>query len=119
MGKRMIEITERDFANEVLECELPVFTCFTTQWCGHCFPTCLTANELESRYDGRLKFVRIDKEKAPEISDKYHVTVVPSIFIFEGSQIIKKLLGYQDKLSLRNSLDSLLTELPSNSANKA
>jgi thioredoxin 1 len=119
MGKTMIEISERDFDKEVLECELPVFACFTTKWCGHCFPTCLAANELESRYDGRLKFVQIDKEKAPELSDEYHITVVPSIIIFQDSQIIKKLMGYQDKLALKDLLDSLLTGLSSGSAEEA
>ena len=109
----MIEITEREFDKEVLECEQPVFACFTTRWSGHCFPTCLTADELESRYAGRLKFIKIDKEKAPEVSDDYHITVVPSIIIFEGSRTIKKLVGYQNKLALRNLLDSLLTGLPS------
>jgi thioredoxin 1 len=115
----MIEITERDFDKEVLGCDLPVFTCFTTQWCGHCFPTCLVADELINRYDGRLKFVRLDKGKAPEISDEYHITVVPSIIIFEDSRIIKKLVGYQSKLALRDLLDSLLNGLPSGSADEA
>ena len=115
----MIEIDEKDFDKEVLECELPVFACFTTSWCGHCFPTCLVADGLENRYDGRLKFVRMDKDKAPEIADKYQVTVVPSIFIFQDSQIIKKLLGYQDKLALRNLLDSMLTGLSDGNGNEA
>ena len=115
----MIEITERDFDKEVLECDLPVFTCFTTQWCGHCFPTCLTADELINRYDGRIKFVRIDKEKAPKISDEYHITVVPSIILFQDSRIIKKLVGYQDKLFLRDLLDSLLEGLPTGNVDES
>ena len=104
----MIEISERDFNKEVLECELPVFACFTTQWCGHCFPVCLTADELENQYEGRIKFVRIDKENATEIADEYNITVVPSIILFQNSQMTKKLLGYQGKVALRDSLDDLL-----------
>ena len=104
----MIDITDEDFNKEVKECELPVFACFTTSWCQDCFPTCLVASELIERYDGKVKFVRIDKEKALKISDEYHITVVPSIIIFQDSQIIKKLLGYQDRAVLRNLLDSLL-----------
>ena len=117
--KPMLEISERDFDEEVLGCEQPVFACFTTSWCGHCFPTCLVADELVNRYDGRLKFIRIDKEKAPEIADKYQVTVVPSIIIFQDSQIIKRLLGYQDKLALRDLLDSLLVGISTGSTDKA
>jgi len=44
----MKEITERDFDKEVLECELPVFACFTTEWCHSCYPTCLFADQEES-----------------------------------------------------------------------
>ena len=102
-GKTMIEISERDFDQELL-----VFACFTTRWCGYCFPTCLIVDELESHYDGRIKFVLIDKEKAPEISNEYSVTVVPSIIIFQDSKIIEKLLGYQDKPYLKDLLDKLL-----------
>ena len=102
----MIEIEEKDSDKEVLECELPVFACF---------PTCLVADGLGNRYDGQLNFIRMDKDKAPEIADKYQFTVVPSKVIFQDSQIRKKLLGYQDKLTLRDLLDSLLIGLPSGS----
>jgi thioredoxin 1 len=115
----MMDITDEDFNKEVLECELPVFACFTASWCQHCFPTCLVADELVERYNGQVKFVRIDKEKFPEISDEHHITVVPSIILFQDSQIIKRLLGYQDKGALKNLLDSLLAELHSGNGNGA
>ena len=108
VGKMLIEVTEQNFDEEVLNSDLPVFACFTTSWCQACFPTCLAADELVNRYKGRIKFVRIDKEKTPEISDEHHITVVPSIIIFQNSQITKRLLGYQEKVALRNLLDALL-----------
>ena len=107
VGKMLIEVTEQNFDEEVLNSDLPVFACFTASWCQACFPTCLVADELVNRYEGRIKFVRIDKEKAPEISDEYHITVVPSIVLFQDSQITKKLLGYQEKRALRDLLDAL------------
>ena len=107
-GKMLTEVTEQNFDVVVLNSDLPVFVCFTTSWCGHCFPTCLVADELVNRYEGRIKFVRIDKEKATEISDEYSITVVPSIILFQDSQITKKLLGYQEKVALRDLLDALL-----------
>jgi thioredoxin 1 len=109
-GKMLIEVTEQNFNEEVLNSNLPVFACFTTSWCSSCFPTCFVAEELVNRYEGRIKFVRIDKEKVPEISDKYRITVVPSIVLFQDSQITKRLLGYQDNFSLRDTLDSVVVE---------
>ena len=103
----MIEITERNFDKEVLECELPVFACFTTEWCHSCYPTCLFADQLVKEYDGRLKFVRLDTEKNPEIAERYHVIAVPTILLFQESQEVKRLLGFQDRSSLRSLLNNV------------
>jgi len=110
VGKMLTEVTEQNFDEEVLNSGLPVFACFTTSWCRACFPTCLVADELVNRYEGRIKFVRIDKEKVTEISDEYHITVVPSIILFQDSQMTKKLLGYHEERALRDMLDALLAE---------
>ena len=103
----LTEVTEQNFDEEVLNSDLPVFACFTTSWCRACFPTCFVVDELANRYEGRIKFVRIDKEKVPEISAEYRITVVPSIILFQDSQLIKKLLGYQEERALRDLLDAL------------
>ena len=108
VGKMLTEVSKHNFDEEVLNSKLPVFACFTTSWCRACFPTCLVADGLVNRYEGRIKFVRIDKEKAPEISDEYSITVVPSIILFQDSQMIKRLLGYQEKVALGDLLDALL-----------
>ena len=106
-GEMLTEVTEQNFDQEVLNSNLPVFACFTTSWCRACFPTCFVADKLVNQYEGQVKFARIDKEKAPEISDEYHITVVPSIILFQDYQMIKKLLGYQKEGALRNLLDAL------------
>ena len=116
VGKMLTEVTEQNFDEEVLNSDLPVFACFTTSWCSSCFPTCFVADGLVNRYEGQIKFVRIDREKVPKISDEYHITTVPSIILFQDSQLIKKLLGYQKKSELRDMLDALSSgvEVPLN-----
>ena len=104
----MKEITDQDFDREVLKCELPVLTCFTTRWCHSCYPTCLSADQLAKKYDGRVKFVKVDKEENPEVSNRYNVSAVPTILIFRDCQPVKKLLGFQDRSSLRSLLDSVM-----------
>jgi thioredoxin 1 len=106
----MKEITDQDFESEVLECQIPVFACFTAQWCASCYPTCLLADELFNKYEGRVKFVKVDVEKIPHISAGYHITAVPTILIFKDSQPMKTLLGFQDRRALRALLNSLTNE---------
>ena len=106
----MIEITGRDFNKEVLGCDAPVFACFTTEWCQPCYATCLVADQLTGEYNGVVKFVRLDMEKSPEIAERYHVIAVPTILLFQNSQPAKRLLGFQDRNSLRILLSSTTSE---------
>lgn len=110
VGGAMIEVTERDFDREVLECGLPVFACFTARWCHSCYPTCLLADQLVKKFDGSVKFVRLDMEKSPEIAERYHVITVPTILLFQGSQMVKKLIGFQELSSLIALLNSVTDE---------
>lgn len=106
----MTEFIEQDFEREVLQCKLPVFTCLTTKWCHSCYPACLFADQLAKEYDGKVKFVRVDIEESPEIAERYHVIAVPTILLFHNSQAVKRLLGFQDRASLRDVLESVIAQ---------
>lgn len=121
----MIEIAGRDFEKEVLGCGVPVFACFTTEWCQPCFAACLVADQLTREYDGVVKFVRLDMEKSPEIAERYHVITVPTILLFQDSRPTKRLLGFQERSSLRALLSSTTPKImsgvkrPSSEQNRA
>jgi thioredoxin 1 len=108
----MIDITDRNFDKEVLECELPVFACFTARWCHTCYPTCLFADKLVKEYEGSVKFVRVDAEGSPEASAQYHIKVVPTILLFKDSQPVKKLVGFQELGSLKRLLGDAIAKEP-------
>jgi thioredoxin 1 len=91
----------------VLKCELPVLVCFTAKWSHSCYPTCLLATELIKEYKGRVEFIRVDIEESPGIAERYHVVPVPTILLFRNSRPMKKLLGFQDRFSLIDALDSV------------
>ena len=106
----IIEITGRDFDDEVVKSELPVFVCFTTSPCGSCFALCLVTEYLAEEYEGRIKFVKIDVEKEPELAARYNILPLPTVLLFQHGKPLKKLGGFQSKAYLRNSLNALIAE---------
>jgi thioredoxin 1 len=102
------KITGQDFDKEVLKSALPVFACFTTSQCGSCFALCLVVEDLAKEYEGRMKFVIIDVESEPELAASYHILPLPAVVLFRDSEPVAKLLGFEDKWSLRNRLDKLV-----------
>jgi thioredoxin 1 len=108
VGKMLVEVTEQNFDEEVLKSHLPVFVCFTASLCSSCFPTCFVADELFGEYKGKVKFVRLDTERNPEIAERYRVIAVPTILIFQNAQEVNRSLGFQDRGSLIPLLDSMV-----------
>jgi thioredoxin 1 len=109
-GSAIIEITDRNFDSEVLKSELPVLACFEVEWSLSSCATCLFADKLAQEYEGKVKFVKLDIEKSPDISTRYQVITVPTILLFKDSQPVKKLLGFQDCVSLRSTLNGVTAE---------
>jgi thioredoxin 1 len=106
----MKEIVDQDFDQEVLDCKLPVFACFTARWCHTCYPTCLFADQLVETYAGRVKFVKVDIQKSSKVAERYHIIPVPTVLIFQDSQPVKKLVGFKDISSLKAMLNSVIGE---------
>lgn len=106
----MTAITDQNFDEEVMKCELPVFACFITRSCQSCYPTCRFADQLVVKYEGRVKFVRVDIEKNPEVAARYQVVAVPTILLFHGSKLLRKALGFKERASLRQMLSSFVGE---------
>jgi thioredoxin 1 len=57
-----------------------------------------------------VKFVRVDIEESSEIAERYHIIPVPTVLLFQDSQPVKKLLGFQDIGSLKAVLNSVIGE---------
>ena len=107
---KIVEVTDRNFDREVLKSKLPVLACFEVEWSLSSYATCLFADKLTREYEDKVKFVKMDIEKSPEVSTRYHVIAVPSIFLFKDSQPVKKLLGFQDRRSLRALMNGVTAE---------
>jgi thioredoxin 1 len=104
------EVNSENFEGEMIESDLPVVICFTTSWCRTCLPSCLTADKLADKYDGKVKFVKIDKEKSDDIAKEYGISVVPTMLILSKGVVIKKIIGYQRQTYLIKLIEKLMDE---------
>lgn len=105
----MIEkITNQNFEDKVLKSNLPVFACFMASWCRSCFAFCLVTEDLAKEYAGRIKFVEIDVEAAPELMERCDLRVLPAVLLFKHSELVKSLLGFHYKKELKRILNVLI-----------
>lgn len=88
------EITKNEFESLVINSKKKVLVDFYASWCGPCrmlAPNLVKLQEEEK--DIEVYKVNVDEEG--ELSEKYGVYSIPSIFVFEGGKVIKQEVGFK------------------------
>jgi len=75
-----------EFKQYVESSKKPVLVDFYATWCGPCRELAPEIGSLSSDYRGRVTFYRVDVDQARELSDKFGIKTIPTVFIFSGGQ---------------------------------
>ncbi|POX56571.1 thiol reductase thioredoxin [Streptomyces sp. Ru71] len=102
------EVTDADFAREVLQAGLPVLVQFTAEWCGPCRQLAPVLSAVAAEEAGRIKIVQIDVDRNPETTIGYGVMATPTLLVFSGGEPVKSMVGARPKRRLLQELADVL-----------
>ena len=89
----VLTINEKSFESEVVNSELPVLIDFWAEWCGPCKEIAPILDEINNEMDDKIKIVKINIDKNPNIPNKYGVQSIPTLIIFKKGKIVGTKLG--------------------------
>ncbi len=81
---------------------------FFTEWCEPCKILEPIIWELEETFKKKVKFIKVDIEKNPEIASKYKVQLVPTVIIEKDGVLFKRYMGVTRSNVLEADLNSAL-----------
>ena len=107
MAGNLTEVTDNNFAAEVLESPQPVLVDFWAPWCGPCRIIAPHLEELDNERDD-LTVVKMNVDENPETAAKYGIMSIPTLILFKNGQVAKQVVGALPKARLQQELEPAL-----------
>ena len=103
------DVTDRNFATEVLASEKPIMVDFWAEWCGPCRAVSPILVQIASEHADKIDVVKLNVDDNPETAMKYQVTSIPTMKIFRGGEVVKTVIGAKPKPALESDLAEFLS----------
>ena len=93
----VITITNENFEEEVLKCELPVLIDFWADWCGPWKMMAPVIDGLAEELDGKIKVGKVNVDEEAALALKYQIMSIPTLIVMKNGVFEGKNVGVQTK----------------------
>jgi thioredoxin 1 len=100
----LTKLTNADFKREVEDADGRVVVDFYADWCGPCHQVAPALEELASKWEGTVRFVKVDIDENPDLAQKYGVFSIPTIALFEDGEVATQTLGARPAHAIEHAL---------------
>ena len=101
----ILNLTDANFAQEVLQSSQPVLVDFWAEWCGPCKMVSPILDELAGEYDGRVKIGKVNVDQSQALAAEYGVRAIPTLLLFKDGQVTDQIVGLKSKRDFKSKLD--------------
>jgi len=66
---------------------------FSADWCMPCLIMAPIVEELSEKFEGKIKFGKVDVGENQEIAQKFNVSSIPNFILFKDGEVIEQFVG--------------------------
>ena len=103
----IIHVDESSFNKEVINSDKPVLVDFWASWCMPCQMMAPVFEQVSNDFPD-VKFVKVNVNECPNLSNNYSIDGIPCIILFRNGIEIGRLVGYRSREELKINIEHLL-----------
>jgi len=108
MADGIVTLTTSTFDETVASSDKPIIVDFWAEWCGPCKMIAPILGEIASEQAGNLTVAKLNVDENPDIAMRFNVMSIPTLLVFHGGEVRKRLVGAKGKGQLLQELDEFL-----------
>ena len=102
----VVTLTDENFEEEVVSCDIPVLVDYWAEWCGPCKMVGPLVEELAEEFTEKLKVGKLDVDKNKLSASRQNVMSIPTLLIFKEGSVVAQKVGAISKSQLTDFIES-------------
>ena len=108
MADGIVNLSSSTFDENVIGSDKPVVVDFWAEWCGPCKQIAPILAEIADEHAGDITVAKLNVDDHPDLAMRYNVMSIPTLLVFSGGEVSKRLVGAKSKGALLQELDEFL-----------
>lgn len=95
----VVNITKKNFEDEVLNSKVPVLLDFWASWCGPCKAVSPIIDEVGKEISN-AKVCKINVEEEDELASLFKIRSIPTLVVMNKGKVVEQSVGVKSKKSI-------------------
>ena len=108
MAGNVLEITDDNFEETVLNSDTPIVVDFWAEWCPPCKLIAPSLEQLADEYVGTFKVGKLNVDDNRETTMKYGIRGIPTLLVIKEGDVTEQIVGAHPKDTLKDKILSAL-----------
>jgi thioredoxin 1 len=109
----IVELTDANFEQEVVDAGMPVLVDFWAPWCAPCRAVAPTIESVAVAYRGRVKVCKLNVDEQQGVATALRIQSIPTVAVFSGNKMVEARVGALPRKEYESMLEQALVAQPS------